>query len=375
MKRAALYLIPALLSFCLHLPAELPPELRSEAETAVNKGVRWLKTQQKKDGNFGLKMAPAMTGLAVTALALSGEEQSDEVKQAVEWILTQVQEDGGIYAKGLGGRHIYNTAICLTALHYTGKAEVQETMLGARKFLAGAQIQGEGPSAGGFSYEAGKKKSRADLSNTARAMEAMALTVALEDLREGESAKMDRKAAADYVSSLQHLEGSNEAAWVDASEKNRGGFVYETPKTRGDGTLSRRETKKLATYGTMTYAGVLSLIYADVEKSDLRVQAAMEWAGRNWSLEENPGKGEEGYYYFLNILAKCLQAHGDELITLEDGTQVTWREELLRKLIDLQRAEGEEMGYWKNDNNRYWEGNPMLVTSYILTAMQMALAE
>ena len=125
----------------------------------------------------------------------------------------------------------------------------------------------------------------------------------------------------------------------------------------------------LRSYGSMTYAGLLALIYAQVDAQDTRVQSAKDWASRHWSLDENPGMGPEGLYYFFNVLAKCLQAAGDDTLTLPDGRTVVWREEVVRKLVSLQRPDG----FWVNENNRWWEADPNLVTAYTLLALAAAL--
>ncbi len=69
------------------------------------------------------------------------------------------------------------------------------------------------------------------------------------------------------------------------------------------------------------------------------------------------------------MLAKSLNATGDEPLTRPDGTAIQWREDLARKLIDLQQADGT----WVNANNRWWEGDPNLVTAYTLLALSNLL--
>ena len=124
----------------------------------------------------------------------------------------------------------------------------------------------------------------------------------------------------------------------------------------------------------MTYAGLLSLIYAQVDRNDPRVKSAFDWAVENWSLDENPGMQAQGLYYFYNILAKGMAAYDQDVLVLKDGKRVNWRREMLTKLIALQKTDpSSEQGYWVNDNNRWWEKDPVLVTSYSLIAMQIAL--
>ena len=79
--------------------------------------------------------------------------------------------------------------------------------------------------------------------------------------------------------------------------------------------------------------------------------------------------GQEGLYYFFNVLTKSLRAAGDDVLTLADGRTITWREEVARKLVELQRPDGS----WVNDNNRWWEADPNLVTAYTLLALAAEL--
>ena len=114
-----------------------------------------------------------------------------------------------------------------------------------------------------------------------------------------------------------------------------------------------------------------SLNPANVAKDDPRVLAAQDWAAKHWTLDENPGQGPEGLYYFYTVLVKCLDAFGDDLVTLPDGTTVAWREAVVRKILSLQYPDG----HWVNDNNRWWEADPTLVTSYAILALDRALGE
>ena len=50
----------------------------------------------------------------------------------------------------------------------------------------------------------------------------------------------------------------------------------------------------LRSYGSMTYAGLKSMIYAGLSHDDPRVKAAWEWIGRNFTVDENPGMAASG---------------------------------------------------------------------------------
>jgi len=70
--------------------------------------------------------------------------------------------------------------------------------------------------------------------------------------------------------------------------------------------------------------------------------------------------GQEGLYYYYHTMAKGLSLAGVQTLKLKDGRNVNWREDLAKKLLDLQNGEG----FWANAAGRWWEKDPVLVTSY-----------
>lgn len=119
----------------------------------------------------------------------------------------------------------------------------------------------------------------------------------------------------------------------------------------------------------MSYAGLMSLIYAKVSAADPRVIAVKEWLGKNYSLTENPGMGTQGLYYYYQTMAKALSATKINQLKLENGKAVDWRAELAGKLLSSQR----ENGSWVNANGRWMESNPVLVTSFSVLALEQIL--
>ena len=123
----------------------------------------------------------------------------------------------------------------------------------------------------------------------------------------------------------------------------------------------------LRSYGSISYAGLLSYIYADLQHDDPRVQAAFDWLRNNYTLDENPGMGAQGLYYYLHLMTKALAIYGVDQLPVADGRAVDWRREVALKLINLQKADGS----WANDNGRWWEKDPALVTSYSLMSLEL----
>ena len=117
----------------------------------------------------------------------------------------------------------------------------------------------------------------------------------------------------------------------------------------------------------MTYAGLLSFIFAKLEKDDPRIQAAYGWIRENFTLEENPGVGRQGLFYYYHTMAKALTIYGEDLMNTADGEQIDWRKELTLKLIQKQREDGS----WINPTARWWENDPVLVSAYSLVSLNM----
>lgn len=353
----------------------LPAELEAEARAAMARGAEWLAAQQQSGGHWAIAESPAMTGLAIWALQKTDPDTYQEaINRGMVFILTNVREDGSIWRtpsiqRRGGGLMNYNTAICMTALHSLGRPELVPVIQNARRFLAGMQHLESDAFRGGMGYDADTDRAYADLSNSFIAYEAMRLTEDVEDLRAAGDPRMDLDwgAVREFLAQIQNLPGVNTNVWRSDRDEDQGGFAYSPGM--GASVTNAEGRVMLRSYGSMTYAGLLSLIYAEVDERDVRVQSAKDWALRHWSLDENPGMGQEGLYYFFNVLTKSLRAMGDQILTRPDGTEVAWREEVVRRLIELQKPEG----FWVNENNRWWEADPNLVTAYTLLALATAL--
>lgn len=115
----------------------------------------------------------------------------------------------------------------------------------------------------------------------------------------------------------------------------------------------------------MTYAGLKSMIYAGVGPDDPRVKAAVGWIAKNYGLSQNPGMGDAGLYYYYHTFAKALDALGADKVKDDRGAEHDWRAELLAELASRQQTDGS----WLNENSRWLEGDPNLVTGYALLAL------
>jgi squalene-hopene/tetraprenyl-beta-curcumene cyclase len=350
----------------------LPESLAREAAAATARGLDWLAAKQQPGGHWSNADFPALTALALWAFLRDGDAaHAGVVSNALDYLRACIRPDGGIYRevagrKG-GGLSNYNTAICMTVLHATGDPSLTRAVQKARTFIADAQYTGGDVYDGGFGYDANTRRAYTDLMNTAYALEAMRRTQDVEDSRPaGEPrADIDWTKAVDFVTGLQ-----NPAA---AGAADAGGFGY-SPTDPKAGTVTNAEgVVFFRSYGSMTYAGMLSLIYAGVSRDDPRVRSALDWAGAHWSLDENPGMGAQGLFFFYNILSRCLAAADVDLVPRADGVPVDWRQDLAGTLVARQTIDPESgHGYWVNATSRFWEGDPVLTTAYSLLALQAA---
>ena len=183
-----------------------------------------------------------------------------------------------------------------------------------------------------------------------------------------------------FLTRTQNLKSTNPTAWAQAGTDD-GGFIY-TPANNGESMASEAagegrygekipagEPRSLKSYGSMSYAGFKSLLYAGLQEDDPRVKAALGWVKDNYTFQENPGLGQQGYYYYLHAMARALRASGLDTITDSKGVQHNWRSELIDAIASRQREDGS----WVNLNDRWEESRPELATIYSVLAIEEAL--
>ena len=339
------------------------PYVAPGTQAAVDKAVAYLRKTQLEDGGWPIKEDDkkgnlGITDVAVLGLLRAGIPANDPMlEKALKFIVGFQREDGGICGADFQN---YTTSLSVMVMKATGDKKYDEPVLKAVKFLRGLQwgdgqgLTKESPDWGGTGYSEGKPP---DMSNQQMYVQALnSAGVSSDD--------PSMQAALVFVSRCQ---GTEEAKgyWKGLPD---GGFTYKIhgagESKAGDITLPDG-TKGLKTYGSMTYAGFLSLIYAGLKKDDFRVKAALGWIGKHWTVEENPEMGKQGLYYYLMTMGKALQAYGAPTIMDDKGNKHEWRKELSARLVGLQQADGSYI----NDADRWQEGIKPLVTGYALIAL------
>ena len=326
----------------------------------VTQGIEYLRKAQSEDGSYSSKSGPGITGLVLSSLAASGLKEGDEtVDKCVKYLLSTRRDNGGLFAEG--SKHAnYETCLALSAfsrLNVDGKYE--KLIADAQAFLKKEQwdetegLESSDVRFGGAGYGS---KSRPDLSNTAFLIEALRESGVAED-----DPAIQRALA--FVSRCQNLESPNNNTPF-ASKSNDGGFYY-TPANGGESMAGVEDgTGALRSYGSMSYAGLKSMIFAGVNKEDVRVKAVKSFLTKNYTVSSNPGMGETGLYYYLQTMAKALNAVGDDTFEAADGPK-DWKTDLVKQLEKTQRPDGS----WVNESVRWMEGDPNLVTGYSLLTL------
>lgn len=381
------------------------------ASELIAKATAYLKSRQDASGGWrtegtGPKF-PAITGLVVRGMA-DGRIQpgvDPAIDRAVAYMLATQKPDGGIYDSGLPS---YNTSICVSSLAAVDSAEARAAVKRAAQFLRGLQFS-ENPATSGSHAESASavdrshpfyggvgygRHGRPDLSNLGWMLEA------LHDAGvEGSDEAFQR--ALVFLQRTQMLETTPDGTTVNdmdyAKGSHQGGFIYSTSvnqdrvgegqsmsagmieETLDDGT----KVSRLRCYGSMTYAGFKSYLYADLPREDARVQAAMSWIRSNYTVDENPGMGKEGLYYYYVVMAKALSSWGEPELMVRAGEPdesgvpskagdvykpTRWADDLVRQLAELQQPDGS----FTSVHERWMENDPILITAYALNALRYA---
>jgi len=348
--------------------AKEPEYVAPGTQAAIDKGIAYLRKTQLADGGWPAVAESGRSEMGISTVATLGllrtglPADDPMVAKAVSYVTGFAKEDGGIYDKGFRN---YTTSIALMIMKATGDKKHDKTAVKALAFLKELQWgKGEGLGVesndfGGAGY--GKHK-RPDLSNTQWFIQA----VREAGLKPDDPAL---KNALIFVSRTQATDG--EARFIALPD---GSFIY-SPHGKGESKAAKvilpSGQKGLKGYGSMTYAGFLSLIYAGLDHDDKRVKAALGWIQKNWTLEENPEMAKQGYYYYLMVMGKALRAYGEPIIVDSRGIRHQWRKELSAKMIRLQKDDGS----WINGRDRWHEGYKPLVTGYALIALDACKAK
>lgn len=361
----------------------LPPfeaARREQATLTLQRGARFL-LAQRIDGGWGFdgRRDAGITAMAVAALAAVPEPRPAEVQAALltglEWLVTLQKDDGSIHEGQIAN---YVTSAAVLALSRSGREADKERIRRAAEFLKQLQAdEGEGYTSdhryyGGVGYG---NDERPDLSN---------LQMALEALHEAGVAGSDPafQKALTFLQRCQNHSETNDLTLVSEGKTyasgNDGGAGYAPGESKA-GFVELADGQRIPrSYGSMSYALLKGYLFAGLAKDDPRVQALWSWLRENYTLDVNPGfpasddptASYQGLFYYFYTMAKALDLYGEETLVDGAGASHAWRQELAGRLVAMQRQDGS----WINENSSKWfEGNPVLATSYAMLALGTAL--
>jgi squalene-hopene/tetraprenyl-beta-curcumene cyclase len=395
MQRILTLVLAGVLSFA----ATAQSDLDARAKAITDRAIKFLRSQQHESGGWGVRDEgpnfPAISALIVTGMMLDPNiDTSDRaVGDGLGYILSFRQDDGGIYDRILAS---YNTSICLSAIALArdempeAEAGVEPAVAFLRQLQWGSSaslpaalqdeakpVAREHPFFGGVGYGSHGRPDNSNLTFWLQALEDAGVP--------GDDPAVQR--ALVFLERTQMNASTNSMPYAQGS--SQGGFIYATSPSANENELGIGESKagtieesfsdgstasRLRAYGSMTYAGFKSYAFANLERSDPRVLAARTWIAQNYSLDENPGMGTEGYYYFILVFGRSMNAWGDRYVSVQQEDMMfrqDWAEDLVTKLESLQQDDGS----FEIIDERWMEADPVLVTAYSLIALQNAREE
>jgi len=377
------------------MAADQDGDLRRRLEAAYTSAGDWLGSQQ--DGGGAWKQGPpgreqpsvAFTGLVVTALARAPKELRARYQASIDkgaaFIVSKRNEDGS-FGEGPTGAFLktYATAVALMALSATDREKFAEPIRGAQAYLKQHQLK-EGIDRGGSGYgddepsKDGMKKTIANLSTTGFTADAM---------EESGLPKNDEfwKLVVEFVRRCQNNSETNtdkdfveKLKAVGLSIGDDGGLYYAPSAERKIHKAGTKITDKeiIQSYGSMTYHGIKTYLFAGLKKDSPEVKAAIDWVRKNYNIEAHPGFPYDaakrnhlrGLFYYYYVMARAMDAIGEKPFRTFDGKEHDWPVEMGRHLLKIMK----DGKMWVNDNPAWWEDNPLLVTSYVLGTLDILM--
>jgi squalene-hopene/tetraprenyl-beta-curcumene cyclase len=333
----------------------MTPELRQRLNDSVTKAAAYLREQQHADGTW--ENHPGITAMAAAALlrqpGTARATQLATVGKSMDSLVKLAKPDGGIYERDIPH---YITAVAVMALVAGGRPKDRPIIEKGRQYLADHMLdEGEGVSPndkfyGGIGYGGSAGGTQADI---------ISLEYGLRAMKEAELPANNAawEKALKFLQRTQNSSETNDQSWA----ANDGGFIYYPGNSQIQGGTE--------SYGSASYAGLLSYSWANLKKDDERVQSVVKWIRDNYTVDENPGLGNKTLYYYYMVFAKALRALGEPTIVDAKGQRHDWRAELTRKLVSLQHPEG----FWVNENKAEMQDNKVLVTAFTMMTAEAIL--
>jgi hypothetical protein len=332
--------------------ANEPDEVDAAAiRKAIDRGCKYLLSQQNKDGTWGghENYPGGATALCVLALLNSGVPADDpQIKKSLDFLKTEYEKPG-ISSK------IYSSALIVMVFCAVDPKAYANVIVNHAKWIAANQVK-EGNFSGGWSYDRGNAGGRADNSNSQFAI------LALHEAERAGVLEVDqllwRRVKKYWELGQNKNQGAANGSWpyVNATAiANAGPIIGNQPGS-----------------GSMTCAGLCSTIIARSKlvdgdanlngetpqccqdtADDTVIEQGLKWLSNNISLSYNPwsvpNRGGAGWhYYYLYGLERTGRLSGQRFF-YRNGTPVDWYREGCVQLLRDQDPLGS--GRWDGERN------------------------
>lgn len=315
----------------------------------INNGLDWLAARQDGDGSW--EDNPGTTSLCLLAFLNNNiTEGNATVDDAIGYLLGEINPDWDENNTPIGRDATYSVSMAILALKATMNADYTDEINALGEWLVATQwdedniwreMNNSNPNYGGWRY-GDSHCFDSDLSVTQWAL--MGLDAW------GNLSKDDAV-------------WTNALSFVEACQTPSGGFTYmpdEGQKVRNGGFHD-------GSYGSMSAAGLWSLMLCGLNNSDARVQGAIGWLQQNYTWEENAHSGENWMYYYFLTLAKALTMVGMDTIEVVNGTYASdgvhvWMDDMVENVTAR-----------KTLNESYWQGSnegSELTTAYVILSLE-----
>jgi squalene-hopene/tetraprenyl-beta-curcumene cyclase len=178
------------------------------------------------------------------------------------------------------------------------------------------------------------------------------------------------KKALDFVRRCQDHPETNPDLKGKTTPASGGAWYKPDHSPAGQLSSSRTETALPKPYGSMTAVALSCYLLGGLKPDAPEAKAALKWLSENFSGAENPGLGQQGYYYYAASVSKALSRAGVKELD-QGGKPVLWAWELGKQLRERQ----DKSGCFVNQDPRWLESDKVLSTTLALQALNVCIKD
>lgn len=353
---------------------------KDTANASLRRGVEFLMSQQEEDGGWhsetygSMRQGAAVTSSILYAISHTPPDElaarKDALLRAVGFLRQGISKKGYVVnPDGSADFPTYATSMLLMANDRLELPFTDDELSRLANFISDAQLTetrnfGEDSvHHGGWDLMGAQRiigqTSGTNVSISRFATEPLAL-------KKGAVSKAVRARVRRWSTGIQNVPGD-------------GGFFF-TPDVYSDNNKALfnkdkkdKDVRRPRAYGTCTCDGVLLLIATGLTAKDQRVASAIKWLVDHPNVDFVPGFQKDAQatnwhqglrFYYYAALAKTLPHFPAEEAKKR-------RAALIEVLVDSQKSDGS----WKNSSARMREDDPLICTSFAVTALGKLLSQ